>query len=310
MRIFLTGATGHVGSSVLDALMRAGHDVTALVRNNEKAADIARRGARPTIGDLSDPTSFAAAAEAQDGYIHTAFESAAGRWPDIERIALDVMLKAARRPRTSGSSAPETRFFVYTSGVWVLGQVSDPATEDAPVNPIALVAWRPDHEQLVLAAGTDRLRTMVVRPGVVYGGGDGLVADVFKSAVNGLVRVVGDGNNRWPLVYDRDLADLYARLASSDDASGLFHANDEGDERVNDIVDAIVQHLHGQPDVRHVPLDEARAKMGPYAEALSLDQVVRSSRARALGWTPGLRSVAGNVPRLLEEWRAARNRAA
>jgi hypothetical protein len=61
------------------------------------------------------------------------------------------------------------------------------------------------------------------------------------------------------------------------------------------------------PDVRHVPLDEARAKMGSYAEALSLDQVIRSPRARALGWTPSLRSVSGNAARLLEEWRANRN---
>ena len=54
----------------------------------------------------------------------------------------------------------------------------------------------------------------VVRPGVVYGGGEGMIGDIFKSASNGLVRVVGDGNNHWPLVYDRDLADLYARLAA------------------------------------------------------------------------------------------------
>jgi hypothetical protein len=59
--------------------------------------------------------------------------------------------------------------------------------------------------------------------------------------------------------------------------------------------------------VRHVPLDEARAKMGSFAEALSLDQVVRSPRARALGWAPTLHSVAGNTARLLEEWRGARN---
>lgn len=310
MRIFLTGATGHVGGAVLDALLRGGHDVTALVRNNEKAARVAARGGRPTIGDLSDPGSFAAAAEAQDGYIHAAFESASGRWPDVERAALDVLLKAARRPRTTGSLGPESRFIVYTSGVWVLGQVSEPAAEDAPVNPVALAAWRPGHEQVILGAGSAKLRTIVVRPGIVYGGGDGLVADVFKAASNGLVRVVGDGNNRWPLVYDRDLADLYARLASSADASGLFHANDEGDERVNDIVDGLVSHFHSPPDVRHIPLEEARAKMGPYAEALSLDQVVRSPRARALGWAPGLRSVAGNIPGLLEEWRTARTRAA
>ena len=139
----------------------------------------------------------------------------------------------------------------------------------------------------------------------MYGGGNGIIGDMFRSAANGLVRVVGDGNNHWPLVYDRDVADLYARVAGRDDASGVYHANDEGDERVNDIVSAIKPHLHVRPDVRHVPIDEARAKMGPYADALALDQVVRSPRARALGWTPTLHSVAGNAARLLDEWRGA-----
>jgi hypothetical protein len=62
-----------------------------------------------------------------------------------------------------------------------------------------------------------------------------------------------------------------------------------------------------KPDVRHVPLEEARTKMGAQAEALALDQVVRSPRARAIGWTPTLHSVGGNAARLLEEWRASRN---
>jgi hypothetical protein len=107
-------------------------------------------------------------------------------------------------------------------------------------------------------------------------------------------------------VYDRDLADLYARLAADDDASGVYHANDEGDERVNDIVSAISPYLPVRPDVRHVPIEEARSKMGAFADALALDQVVRSPRARAIGWTPTLHSVAGNAARLLEEWRASR----
>ena len=157
----------------------------------------------------------------------------------------------------------------------------------------------------MLAAASAHLRTVVVRPGVVYGGGTGMVGDIFKSATNGLVRVVGDGNNHWPLVYDRDLADLYAKLAVNNDASGIFHANDEGDERVNDIVAAISPYLPLRPDVRHVPIKEARTKLGPYADALALDQIVRSPRARTLGWTPTLHSVAGNAARLLEEWRRA-----
>ena len=220
---------------------------------------------------------------------------------------IDTILEAARRPRTAGATAPARRFVIYTSGVWVLGSTPDPATEEAPINPVEHVSWRPNHEQLIASANSDRLRTAIVRPGVVYGGGVGIVGDLFKSASNGLVRVVGDGNNHWPLVYDRDLADLYARLAVREDAAGVYHANDEGDERVNDIVSAIKPYLPVKPDVRHVPIDEARHKMGTYADALVLDQVVRSPRAKALGWTPTLHSVAGNAARLLEEWRAARN---
>ena len=304
MRIFLTGGTGYVGGAVLDALVRAGHVVTALVRDNEKAARLTARGARPVIGNLAEPESYRAAADAQDGYVHTAFDGASGRGPAIDAVALETLIAAARRSRTAGSTAPQVRFLVYTSGVWVLGQSPEPATEEAPVNPISLVSWRPDLEELVLGAADDRLRTMVVRPGVVYGGSSGIVGELFKAATNGLVRVVGDGNNHWPLVYDRDLADLYVRLAGCEDARGVYHANDEGDERVNDIVAAIASYVAVRPDVRHVPLDEARAKMGGYADALSLDQVVRSPRARALGWTPSLHSVAGNAARLLDEWRS------
>jgi nucleoside-diphosphate-sugar epimerase len=307
MRIFLTGATGYIGAAVLDALVRGGHDVTALVRDNEKARRVAKRGARPVIGNLADPESFRSSADAQDGYVHAAYDSQSGRGPAIEQAALETILAAARRPRTAGAAAPLKRFVIYTSGVWILGRTEEPATEEAPINPIAASAFRPAHEQLVLEANDGHLRTAVVRPGVVYGGGTGMIGDIFKSANNGLVRVVGDGNNHWPLVYDRDLADLYARIAAHPDASGIFHANDEGDERVNDIVGAIKPYLPVKPDVRYVPIEEARNKLGVYADAMALDQLVRSPRARALGWTPTLHSVAGNAARLLEEWRESRN---
>ncbi len=307
MRIFLTGATGYIGSAVLDALVKAGHDVTALVRNNEKARRVGKRGAHPIIGNLAEPDSYKAAADAQDGYVHTAFDRPSGRGPEIDRAAIETILAAAKRPRTSSASAPDKRFVIYTSGIWVLGSSPDPATEDAPVNPTPIAAWRPAHEALVLGAGSPALRTIVIRPGIVYGGGSGIVGDLLKMASNGLVRVVGDGNNHWSLVYDRDLADLYARVAANPDASGTYHANDEGDERVNDIVASVKPHVAHKPDVRYVPIEEARAKMGPMADAMALDQVVRSPRAHALGWTPTLHSVAGNAARLLEEWRNANN---
>ncbi len=307
MRIFLTGGTGYIGAAVLDALVRAGHQVTALVRDNEKAARVAARGATPVLGNLNHVDSYRSVVETQHGYVHTAFDSNVGKGPATDRIALEAMIDAARRPVGADELASGPRFIIYTSGLWVLGRAEGPAGEDAPLNPIPLVAWRPEMEAFVLGAGSDQLRTIVVRPGVVYGSGAGLVGALFKSASNGLVRVIGDGNNHWPLVYDRDLADLFARLVGHPHARGVYHANDEGDERVNDIIEAIAPHLHFRPDVRHVPLEEARSKMGGVAEALSLDLRARSPRARALGWAPSLHSVGRNAARLLEEWRQASN---
>jgi nucleoside-diphosphate-sugar epimerase len=305
MRTFLTGATGYIGSAVLDALLRGGHQVTALVRDREKAERVSMRGVQPVIGELAKPKSYAASAEACDGIIHTAFEYSK-RGQAVDREAIETLLGIARRRADAGQKP----FFIYTSGVWVLGKTTNPAEEDAPVNPAPHVAWRPHHEKAVLDAGIDgKVRTALIRPGIVYGGSRGIIGDMLKDAGNGLVRVIGAGGNHWPCVYDRDLADLYVRIAASPGASGIFHANDEGDERVNDIAEALANHAKTPADIRHVPLEEARAKMGDYAEALALDQRVRSPRARALGWTPSLRSVAGNVARLLEEFRNAKEAA-
>src|ERR1700748_1372719 len=131
MRIFLTGAIGYVGAAVLNALLRGGHTITALVRDSEKAERVAARGAHPVIGNLSDIESFRGAAEAQDGYVHTALDRMPGRGPTMERLAIDTLLAAARRPRTSGPLA-DKRFVIFTSGLWVLGKAMEPLTEDAP----------------------------------------------------------------------------------------------------------------------------------------------------------------------------------
>jgi nucleoside-diphosphate-sugar epimerase len=300
MQIFLTGATGYIGSAVLDALLRGGHEVTALVRDPEKADGVAHRGVKPVIGELSKPASYAAAAESSDAIVHAALDHSK-RGPKVDRQAVDALLAAAGRRAASGKAAA----FVYTSVLWVLGDTQGRATEEVPVNPTPLVAWRPDHERLVLDAVAG-VRTAVIRPAIVYGGARGIIGDLLKDAANGLVRVIGEGRNHWSCIYDRDLADLYVRVATHDDASGIFHANDEADERVGDIVEAIARQATMRPDVRNVPLTEARKKMGPYADALALDQIVRSPRAKALGWAPTLHSVSGNVARLLEEFRNSR----
>jgi nucleoside-diphosphate-sugar epimerase len=302
MRIFLTGATGYLGLAALDALVRAGFEVTGLVRNTEKAGVVATHGGRPLVGDMSDPGSYREAASTHDGIIHAGSEGSP-RGPEIDRIAVETLLAAARTDR--GGDAGPPRFVIYTSGVWVLGSTVEPAAEDATLNPAPLVGWRPGHERLVLDAAGEGLRTVVVRPGIVYGGSRGIVGDLIRDATNGLVRIVGSGENRWAAVYDRDLADLYVRLSARPDAAGIYHACDESDERVNEIVSAIGAQVKVPPEVRRIPLDEARAKMGLYAGALALDQIVRAPRARALGWSPTFRSIARNASRLLEEWRNA-----
>lgn len=304
MRIFLTGATGYIGSAVLDALVRGGHEVTALVRDPEIGERISHRGVQAVVGELSTGKSYAVAAEACDAMVHTAYERSP-RGQEVDAQAIDNLLAAAGRRVAAGKPAT----FIYTSGIWVLGDTQGQATEEAPLKPTPLAAWRPGHERVVLERGMAGVRTAVIRPGVVYGGARGIVGDLLKDALNGLVRVVGDGRNHWACIYDRDLADLYVRVAGNPEASGIFHANDEADERVDDIVEAIARHAKMRPDVRHVPIEEARTKMGPYADALALDQIVRSPRARALGWAPSLHSVSTNVPRLLEEFRNTREAA-
>jgi nucleoside-diphosphate-sugar epimerase len=294
MRIFLTGATGYLGSAVLDACVRHGHEVTAFVRRREQATALAARGVHAVVGTLGNSSTYRAAAVGFDAYVHAAFEHS-DRGAEIDRLAIDTLIAAAaERPPAA---------LIYTSGVWVLGHRRNPADESVEPTPAAIVAWRPAHEARVLEAAARGIRPVVVRPGIVYGGARGIVADLFKDAANGLMRVIGDGQNHWALVYERDLAELYVRLVTEPRASGIYHATDEGDERVADIVEAIARVVPKPPEVRHMPIEEARQKLGPYADALALDQIVRSPRARALGWTPTLRSVAENAARLFQEWR-------
>ncbi len=300
MQVFLTGGTGYIGAAVLDALIRSGHHVTALVRDPEKAARLEARGATPVLGELAGPTRYLKHAVAADAVVHTALE-AKPRGPAVDQQFLDVML-----PALAATGQPRT--FVYTSGIWVLGPQPDGADETAALAPAEISAWRVEREVQVLAAHSGRLRTAVVRPGIVYGGARGIVSDMLKDALNGLVRVIGDGRNRWPLVYDRDLGDLYARVVAAAEVSGVFHAAGKEDERVVDIAEAIRSHVDPVADIRFMPLAEAHAKMGPYANALALDQVVRSPRARALGWLPAMHGITGNTPRLFEEYRRAASR--
>lgn len=300
MRVFLTGGTGYIGSAVLDALTRAGHDVTALIRGTANVGRLGSRGVRTVSGSLAEPGRWREPAAGFDAYVHAAFEMSPNG-AEIDRRAVDCLCGLAREGRAA---------LVYTSGIWVLGDAPGPADERTPLNPTPLAAFRPGVEEAVLATELDGVRPIVVRPGYVYGGARGIISDLLRDAENGLMRVIGPGENHWPAIYDRDLGELYARLVGTPSAVGVYYATDEADETQDEIVAAIAAQAPIRPDIRRMPLEEARRKMGPYADALALDQVVRSPRARALGWQPTLKSVARNVPRLFEEWRNARRESA
>lgn len=301
MHIFLTGATGYIGSAVLDAMIKGGHRVTAIARDPERAEKLLAKGATPVIAEMGLPKIYVPLLAAADAVVHTALESSP-RGVQVDRLAIETMLAAQRDAMAVDGKA---RAFLYTSGVWVLGRTTRAAEEDSPLDPPPHVAWRPAHEDLVLAAASSALRPVVIRPGIVYGGGRGIVSDLIKDALNGIVRVVGPGKNRWPCVYDHDLGDLYVRILEAPLAAGIFHANDEADEKVSDIVEAIAGQVPQRPDIRYMPMAEARKKLGAYADCLALDQKVRSPKARALGWSPTQAGVVNSVARLVEEYRNA-----
>ena len=295
MDVFVTGATGYIGNAVVRELVRAGHRVTGLVRSDEKARAVESLGARAVVGDLKDPAGWRAEAARHDVLVHTAFEySREGVAAD--RAAIEALLAAARE-----GSGP--RAVVYTSGIWVLGHTGDsPAYEDATTDhPAPLVAWRVGHEQLVLDAADDRVATAVVRPGMVYGGSGGFSAPYFTSAESGgASQHVGDGTNRVPFIHVDDLARFY-RLVAEHRGRGVFHAVDGRDVPLTEVARAASLAAGAGGATRSLPLDEARVKMGPSADALVLDQVVRSRRAAELGWQPTRQGFVADAPETYRE---------
>jgi nucleoside-diphosphate-sugar epimerase len=284
MRVFVTGGTGYVGSALVRRLAEAGHAVSALARSDEAAARLSASGCEAVRGSLEDVDALAAAARAADAVVHAAATGRAGQ-DAVDRTAVDVMLAALR-----GSG----KAFVYTSGVWVLGDTGGAvAAEDAPLRPAALVAWRAEVERRVLRA--DGARGVVVRPGLVHGRGGGMAAGwVAAGRRKGVVRYVGDGAQRVNPVHVDDLADLY-RLALDAPAGTVLHGVAET-VPTRDAVEAAAAAAGARAEAW--PLEEARAALGAYADALALDQRLSAEAARALGWAP-------SRPGLLETLREA-----
>ena len=278
MNVFLTGATGFIGSAVAEALEAAGHRVSGLARADAAARRLASAGVEARRGDLHDAAALREVARAAEGVIHAAStgDAGAGR---ADAAAVEAILQALE-----GSGKP----FVYTSGVWVHGAGGDRVLdEESPIAPADIVAWRPAVERRVLEAAGRGVRAVVIRPAIVYGRGGGLVAWLASgAAAGGSVRQVGEGENRWPLVHVEDLADLYVRALVRAPAGTLLIAAAGPAARVSEIAER-ASRAAGGSGATAWPLDEARDALGPLADALALDEQASGERARRLlGWTP------------------------
>ena len=282
MNIFLTGASGYIGGAVAAALRKAHHEVAALVRPEAETRHLRDLGVALIAGELESLPSLRDQLAGYDAFIHTA--QARPNTVVADRAAIDTFIALRGH-------------FLFTSGVWVVGNNLS-ADESSPVDrPLPIVAWRVPHEELVLAAGG-----AVLRPGCVYGGKQSLCADWFAAAEQKrATQLVGDGRNHWAMVDVHDLADLYVRSIEQK-ATGILHGIDDTHATLDECVHAV------GPDVaiEHVPLETARTTMGPFADALAVDQRIFSKQTREkTGWSPR-RTFTTSVAEQWQEWRDTR----
>ena len=276
MKVFLTGATGYIGSAVAEQLRASGHELSALARSDGSVAKLSAAGITAVRGDFSDPRSVGSAARAADGVISLATTYD----PTIDGPAIDAMLDAL-----AGSDKP----LIYTSGIWSHGDTGGKVVDEtSPPKPAQLVRWRQGVEERVLQGASRGVRSVVIRPAIVYGRGGGIPAGFVESAQkDGAARYVGTGENRWPFVHVDDLADLYALALEKAPPGTLLLAVSGPSYRTKDVAAAASRAAGAAGKTVGWPLEEARGKLGPYADALVFDQQATGRRAEELlGWRP------------------------
>jgi nucleoside-diphosphate-sugar epimerase len=277
MRVFVTGATGFIGSAIVQELLGAGHQVLGLARSDARASALAAAGAEVHRGSLEDLDSLQRGAAAVDGVIHTAFihdfsDYAASARTDQRAIeAIAAALAASGKP------------LIVTSGTLGLPP-GRPGTEDDSTTD----ALPRKSEVAGLAAAAQGVRAMVIRlsPSVHGDGDHGFVPALIKLArEQGHAVYVGDGANRWPAVHRLDAARLYRLALEKGTAGARFHGVADEGIPIRAIAEVIGRRLN-VPVVSKTPA-EAVALLGFIGHVLGQDAPASNALTRQrLGWQP------------------------
>lgn len=293
MRVFVTGATGFVGSAVVRVLLSAGHTVSGLVRSEKSAQALKEIGAEPFHGSLDDPSSLKRGAAAADGVIHLGFVHDFTNYEDAvrtDREAIEAMGAAL-----AGSNRP----LIVTSGTLLLPQgrlVTEADTHEVNSN----FSIRGQSEVAARQLASQGVRSCVVRLApTVHGNGDkafipAMVNVARKSQVS---MYIGDGSNRWPAVHRLDAARLFLLALEKGAAGSTYHGVSEEGVPIKAIAEIISEKLN--VPVKSVTLDTAVEQFNFLAYALACDNPTSSQKTRdELGWTPA-------QPELLDDLRNA-----
>ena len=281
MRVFVTGATGFIGSRVVRELLDAGHQVLGLTRSEQGAAALAAMGAEPYHGSIAEPDSLKAGAAQSEGVIHLAFNHDFSRF--VQNCEDDRAVIAALGSALTGSDRP----LVITSGTGITNSVpGEPATEDGPTVGSSVIP-RAASEEAAAAVAADGVNVSVVRlPQVHDTRRQGLISPLIEIVrAKGVGAYVGEGRNRWPAAHVLDVARLYKLAFEKAEPGAHYHAVAEEGITLRAIVETLGKRL-GLP-VASVPPEEAPAYFGWLAHFATRDLPASSAQTRArLGWEP------------------------